>query len=541
MAASSPSPDSLPDLTAYLQTGQRYFAEGKYDDAIATYRSGLASLRTQPAPEQLADLQARLANALMVSGRPDLAADHYKAALQLVPSLTGCWCNLGNAYVQTGRAQEAINFYLQALKLNPSHWPSRTNLVQALVTSKNYLMAKALLLELTGERPDDARLFQELGKVCHELNEIDDALGHFERAIALNPVDAESLYWIAAIKQAQGHDDQAQAFYRAAARIQPLIRRPASKSPPEFRVLALYAPFAGNTPTELLFKDATYETNTLALVDTDSLHLDPKDLDVDIVVNLISDADQSFDILPVATDLVARLGKPTVNDPAKVARTTRDDIVALLRDIPNCRVPRTLRLSAGTAPPDASALAFSFPLLARPAGTHGGDDFEKITDSAELAAFIAGHAADDCYLIEYIDYRSADGLFRKCRFIFIGDEILPYHLAIGNDWKVHHDSTDMDDHAWMQQEELAFLSNPGAVFGAPLYEALRTIRQRVGLDYFGIDCGIDLAGDLIVFEVNASMLVHDRNETFPYKDPFVQKIKVAFDAMLGQFAARRRA
>ena len=36
----------------------------------------------------------------------------------------------------------------------------------------------------------------------------------------------------------------------------------------------------------------------------------------------------------------------------------------------------------------------------------------------------------------------------------------------------------------------------------------------------------------MVFEVNASMLVHDDNAEFPYKDPFVRLIKNAFDAML---------
>ena len=83
-----------------------------------------------------------------------------------------------------------------------------------------------------------------------------------------------------------------------------------------------------------------------------------------------------------------------------------------------------------------------------------------------------------------------------------------------------------------RQEEAAFLANPGAVFDASHYQALRTVRERIGLDYFGIDCGLDANGNLIVFEVNASMLVHDDNAEYPYKDPYVRAIKQAFDAML---------
>ena len=47
----------------------------------------------------------------------------------------------------------------------------------------------------------------------------------------------------------------------------------------------------------------------------------------DVVVNLISDADQALDVLPIAADLAKRLGKPTINDPDKILRQT-DQIAA---------------------------------------------------------------------------------------------------------------------------------------------------------------------------------------------------------------------
>ncbi len=68
---------------------------------------------------------------------------------------------------------------------------------------------------------------------------------------------------------------------------------------------------------------------------------------------------------------------------------------------------------------------------------------------------------------------------------------------------------------------------------------MRAIQQRIGLEYFGIDCGLDRSGNIVVFEVNASMLVHAKNEDFPYKTPAVQRIKLAFDAMLRRLARAR--
>jgi tetratricopeptide (TPR) repeat protein/glutathione synthase/RimK-type ligase-like ATP-grasp enzyme len=528
----------------HLLAGQQHYDHGRIGEAITVFSSGLEAAAREAGDDATvattADLHAKLGNAYMRCGQLDLAAMNYQAALRLAPHLTSCWCNLGNVQLQTGHAQDAISLYLQALKLNPVHWPSRANLAQAVMATRQYLVARALLSELAEERPHDGAIRRELGKACFELNDIDAAIEHFEAAVAINGNDAESLYWIGGIRQKAGDNEAAQAAYVAAAQIQPLIRRAAAKPPADFRVLALYAPFAGNTPSEYLFKEACHDTDTLALLasrEPDATALG----EVDVVVNLISDADQAGAVLPLASRLVARLGKPTINDPGKIQRTTRDAVAELLPGIARCRIPQILRLAAagdvGVVALQA-LLPFSFPVLARPAGTHGGDDFERISDIAELASFVAQRPDSDHYVIEYIDYTSADGHFRKYRFIFVGDEILPYHLAIGNDWKVHHVSTDMAHRPWMQEEEAAFLADPGAVFDASHYQALRTVRERIGLDYFGIDCGLDANGNLIVFEVNASMLVHDDNAEYPYKDPFVRAIKQAFDAMLRNRAGR---
>jgi hypothetical protein len=41
-----------------------------------------------------------------------------------------------------------MTHYLEALKLNPAHWASRSNLAEALMATKQHLVAKALLTEL---------------------------------------------------------------------------------------------------------------------------------------------------------------------------------------------------------------------------------------------------------------------------------------------------------------------------------------------------------------------------------------------------------
>ena len=543
----SASPDT--DVTGsivqqYLRAGTQLFRDGKATEAIATFQRGLAEAEkagTESA-ETMSDLYAKLGNVAAASGDFRLASINYQAALKITPHLTNCWCNFGDLYLRHGQHQRAIELYLQALKFNPRHWAARANMVQALMAAKQYLIAKAILLELKGERPQDASIHHLLGKTHFELNEIESAMASFQEAIALNPKDSESINWIGALKQSLGDDKGAQAAYAESARIQPLIRRPAIRQPAEFRVLALYAPFGGNTPTEYLFQDAFFDTDTLALFaarDYDTAQLGQN---IQLVINLVSDADQTAMLLPLAADLVDRFGLPTINHPRRVAQTTRDVVATLLQGIPGCRIPQALRLKAGADCSEAALsamLPFSSTVLARPVGTHGGDDFEKVDDVAALSASLARRPDHDHYLIEYIDYLSADGHFRKYRFIFIGDAILPYHLCIGRDWKLHHINTDMAHQPWMQQEEATFLENPAAMFGPDQFVALQAIRERIGLDYCGVDCGLDASGNIVVFEVNASMLVHARNEGFLYKDPAVRRIKLAYDAMLRKLARPR--
>jgi tetratricopeptide (TPR) repeat protein len=523
-----------------LRLGLECLKAGRTEQAIAAFQLGLAVAAARDEPSEIiATLHERLGEATALRGDFESASSNYQAALRLAPHSTNCWCKFADLHLRAGKHQEAISLYLQALRLNSRHWAARANLVQALMGAQQYIVAKGLLAELIGERPHDSGLRHRLGRVHFELNELALAIECFQEAVALNPRDAESINWIGALKQTIGDAAGAQAAYEEAAKLEPLIRRPAAKSPAEFSLLALYAPFGGNTPTEYLFQDAFYDTDTLSMFASREYDRAMFDENVRLVVNLISDTDQTEALLPLAADLVDRLGKPVINHPRKILRTTRDAVADLLQAIPGCRVPKAVRLEAG-ADCSLTKLQTLFPsavsVLARPAGTHGGDDFEKFEDHAALAAFLSQRPDHDHYLIEFIDYRSEDGYFRKYRFIFVDDQILPYHLCIGDGWKLHHVSTDMANQPWMQREEEAFLNDPAAVFGPAHYQALEIIRERIGLEYCGIDCALDNSGNLVVFEVNASMLVHARNEGFLYKTPAVRRIKLAFEDMLRKFA-----
>src|SRR6185312_7991085 len=224
----SDSPDADADgsnVQQHLRSGLQLFGDGKTKEAVAAFQRGLAEAEragTESA-ETMSDLYARLGNMAASCGDFQTASINYQAALKIAPHLTNCWCDFGDLHLRLGQHQRSIELYLQALKLNPRHWAARFNMVQALMAAKQYLIAKAVLVELKTERPDDARICNLLGKTLFELNEVEPAITSFLEAVALNPQDAGSINWTGALKQSLGDQAGARAAYAQSARIQPLI------------------------------------------------------------------------------------------------------------------------------------------------------------------------------------------------------------------------------------------------------------------------------------------------------------------------------
>jgi hypothetical protein len=122
----------------------------------------------------------------------------------------------------------------------------------------------------------------------------------------------------------------------------------------------------------------------------------------------------------------------------------------------------------------------------------------------------------------------------------IGGSIYPLHLAISRDWKVHYFTSDMADKPDHRLEEAAFLADMPAVIGDKAYHALEGIRDALGLDYAGIDFGLNAEGDLLLFEANATMViaVPDNDERWAYRRTAISRILDAVVAMIRQKAAK---
>jgi Tetratricopeptide repeat len=448
------------------------------------------------------------------------------------------------AHHQAGRLPEAEILYRDAIEADPQRWGACLNLTKILMLTGRVEQAQRWLRWRLEDSPEDATAHRQLGFSYASQNQLGLALRHFQSAIEQDPRDAGAHEVVAHLLRGFGHVEEAKAnFERSAALRDPVRIGRALGDKPRFRVLMLFAPGAGNTPFMEMLRVVTYDVHMLSVVTGVDYDAESLAASTDVVFNLIGDVDNAGYLLETAAQLIARIGKPVVNHPDYIAMTGRQSISERFAPIADCIAPPTRRystdemrraLSGGN--PGLLADPGAYPLLVRRAGTHGGKDFEKVDDLAAVRAFVEQTAAPCYYVSKYVDYRSADGYFRKYRFMFVDGDILPYHLAIDDKWMVHHATTDMLNQPWMQDEERTFLDAPHTVFGERQYAVLRAIRDAIGLRYWGIDCALDCEGSVVVFEANATMLVHTRNGPFPYKRPAVAQIKRAYDAMLERLA-----
>ena len=508
---------------------------GRHADAEACYRR---AIKVNPA---YAGAHRNLGIHLSGRGRREEALAHQLLALELEPLSAESHYLVANTLRELGRLHEATTHYRRALALSPDYHEAHLFLGATLADLARFDEALAHQRRAVALRPDWHAALLSLGSLLSKLGlEQVELRQCLERCIALEPHNADGFIALGNDYLRTHELERGRAMFEAAQDLRPLLHKPALTPTPAFSVLLLDTAGAGCTPMDYLSSKSAYDRNFYCVLTQDSPHVDLLRSCGAVLVNMIGDADNGAEVLPYALDLADRVGLPVVNHPRRVMDSGREAMAARLAGTPRCRVPKTRRVAASAlAQAESSGVLadFAMPLLVRQAGTHGGDVFEKCDDLAAVAAFVGKHAEDDFYVTEYVDYRSADGYFRKYRFISIDGQLLPYHLAIHDHWMVHHFRTDMANQTWMQREEEAFLDRPAEVFDEARMRAVQAIARATGLEYCGVDIGLSLDGDVVFFESNATMLVHDEKDgPFVFKNPYVARIKVAFDAMLARLA-----
>jgi glutathione synthase/RimK-type ligase-like ATP-grasp enzyme len=321
-----------------------------------------------------------------------------------------------------------------------------------------------------------------------------------------------------------------------------LFRSPCAAIKPKLRVLALAAAIdmGGNTPIEFLLEESGIELLTLYVVDGIELPVPLPDHDVAIVI--ASDSEECRAALRIVDRVAARWPRPMLNSPQLVCNLDRDKLHQLLRGVEGLDIPATLCVTRAQLSEVArSSLALSdiaaeleFPLIVRPRGTHAGVGLAKVDDRAAIDRYLAQQPEQEFFVARFVDYASEDGLFRKYRVVFVDGRPFACHMAIADRWDIWYLNAGMSDNAAKRLEEETFMRTFDIGFARRHQTALAGLADRIGLDYFTIDCAENKRGELLIFEADNTAVVHnmDSPEVFPYKPPQMRAIFEAFAAML---------
>ena len=355
---------------------------------------------------------------------------------------------------------------------------------------------------------------------------------------------------LALIAQLLGDKEAGLAIQLEVLRSHQLFRSPCTTKNPRLRVLALAAPtdMGSNTPIEFLLEESGIELMMLYVISEAELPSPLPEHDIAIVV--ASDSEDCREALRKIDDAAPSWPRPLLNAPRLVGSLDRDKLFRLLDGIDGLEIPATLvvareRLEEVVESPDelqgiASGLAF--PVIIRPRGSHAGSGLAKIDNALALKNYLDSREGELFFISRFVDYSSLDGLYRKYRVVFVDGRPYACHMAIADRWDIWYLNAGMSQSAEKRLEEETWMRTFDIAFARRHQGALKALADRVGLEYFTVDCAETGDGSLLIFEADNTAVVHnmDHAHVFPYKPPQMRKIFDAFAAMLVRYAGQRR-
>jgi len=321
-----------------------------------------------------------------------------------------------------------------------------------------------------------------------------------------------------------------------------LFRSPCATDKPKLRVLALAAAtdMGANTPIEFLLEESGIELLTLYVIGGVALPAPLPQHDVAIVI--ASDSEECRDALDTIESVATRWPRPMLNPPRLICNLDRDKLHRLLHGIEGLDIPATIgvtrsqlcEVAQAKLPFAAIAAELVFPVIIRPRGSHAGVGLARLDDRTAIDGYLATRSEQEFFVSRFVDYAGADGLFRKYRLVFIDGAPYACHMAIAERWDIWYLNAGMTGNPAKRLEEETFMRTFDIGFARRHRTALAAMAERIGLDYFTVDCAETRRGDLLIFEADNTAVVHnmDLPEVFPYKPPQMRAVFEAFATML---------
>jgi len=229
---------------------------------------------------------------------------------------------------------------------------------------------------------------------------------------------------------------------------------------------------------------------------------------------------------------------PYINHPKHISRVRTDNLYLLAKEIEDLEAIKTIRVTPRSMAEVKELLQqydIQAPFIMKEAGLEpekSNSHLLKETDEIhDLERFSFDGRA--YYIRPFCDYRSKDKLYRKYRFFVIGDKIIPGHLIISKEWYIKND---MQAHQGLEKnistietEEKVFLKK----YQKKRIPALISLKEKLELDFFAVECSIDEKGKIVLFNVDCEAHYFDRcKKKGYYLSKQIQRFNEAVETMV---------
>jgi len=352
--------------------------------------------------------------------------------------------------------------------------------------------------------------------------------------------DADGIFMdLSVIDQLQGNRIAGLAWQDEALKRQRIFStKKADGARTKLLVFAEPSHIGGNTPIEFLLQDADVEILTYYLNVESHEQIDLPAHDVAFCA-APADSEKAQAFQEKVRTLTAAVGTKVVNLPDGQVDLERDSLEAMFASQAGLTLPKTLRLDRweleGTVAEEALAAIGDYPYVVRPVGSHAGEGLALIESRDALSDYLFDRSEAAFFVSEFVRYATLeDGFYRKYRVIFVDGQPYPCHMAIADQWDLWYLNARMEEFAEKRAEESAWMDGFDRRFATRHEAGFGALTDAIDLDYFGVDCAEDPDGNLVVFEADNALIVHDMDDedVFPYKSKHMKRIFDAFEALL---------
>lgn len=266
---------------------------------------------------------------------------------------------------------------------------------------------------------------------------------------------------------------------------------------------------------------------------------------IDVIFNDICEPDVCMNALRSASYYLRdNVDVPVINHPHYVMEISRDRVSEKLQGIKGLYVPKIIRIKPDSVESIKKVVEKQnmYPFIFREIGRHTYTEAVLVKNRKDLELLeVFSFRGNEYYIVEFVDYKSEDGLYRKYRVAVIDGKLYPRSLMISDYWNVHGESRArvMDKDERYRIEDKNWLNG----FKGKAYSPLLEIYKRLNLDLFIIDFGILKDGSIVLFEVSPCFRLvssTDFKKEYSYFAPHVERIQKAIINMIEKRANMRK-